>query len=307
MIVSGLFMGTKFPYADFTPHFKKCKLGSMELEIVRADPAGNITILVLSPVTGRENRAEAVAALLADPDLRAEQAGFVVPPAAGGRWRLEMMGGEFCGNAARSFGLLRARQSGRPGAHTQLIEISGMGRPLPVHVDTAAGTAEAEMPAPLAETVLVCGGRRFPAYIFEGITHVIALDMEPGVELLSPLLGAIEQCRLPDAWHHPDALGIMFYDTRKCFMRPLVWVRSSGTTVFESSCGSGSSALGRWLARDAGDGEVSFEPVQPGGSIRVRLVKERGAVRQVFIGGPVGLSAPLRWTPRPGKAPALDG
>ena len=73
----------------------------MELEIVRADPAGNITVFVLSPVEDRDERAAAVSALMADPALKAEQVGFVLQPLnVADPWRLEMMGGEFCGNAA---------------------------------------------------------------------------------------------------------------------------------------------------------------------------------------------------------------
>ncbi|GHV93773.1 diaminopimelate epimerase [Spirochaetia bacterium] len=254
----------------------------MELEIIRADPAGNITIFVLSPVEGREMRAAAAKALLADPALQAEQVGFVLPPDGGGHWRLEMMGGEFCGNAARNFGLYIAGQNGLKGKHTLMIEISGAGQPLPVYVDTEAGTAAVAMPGPLAETEIECAGRRFPVCVFEGITHVIAEDTEPDEELLHSLLGCFE--------HHPDALGVMFYDTKKRFMRPLVWVRATASTVFESSCGSGSAALGVWAARHLRDGGESLALAQPGGIIEVQVEKSEGSVRRLTIGGQVSLS-----------------
>jgi diaminopimelate epimerase len=275
----------------------------MELEIVRADPAGNITIFVLSPVEGREMRAAAARALLADPSLKAEQVGFVLPPRAlplpskASAARLEMMGGEFCGNAARSFGFFIAGQNGLTGKHTLMIEISGARQPLPVYVDTAAGTAAVVMPGPLAETEIECGGRRFPAYVFEGITHVIAEDTEPDEGLLRSLLGRFAESEpqaaagsLPEAWHHPDALGLMFYDTKKCFMRPLVWVRATASTMFESSCGSGSAALGVWAARHLCDGGESLALAQPGGIIEVQVEKSEGRVQRLTIGGQVNLS-----------------
>jgi diaminopimelate epimerase len=259
----------------------------MELEIVRADPAGNITIFVLTPVAGREARIQAARALLQAADLRAEQVGFVMPPPDGsGRWRLEMAGGEFCGNAARSFGLWVAAQTGLTGRHTLPIEASGQAEPLPVRVDTAAGTAEVAIPGPEAETALTCGDRQFPVYRFAGITHIIAGDVEPDEALLPPLIKRLDA----EAGHPPDALGLMFYDTRKRFMRPLVWVRAAGSTVFESSCGSGSAALGVWAARHTRDGEARMELAQPGGVITVRVVKRAGRVRRIFIGGRVGLS-----------------
>jgi diaminopimelate epimerase len=93
----------------------------MGYEIVIADPAKNITVLTLTPVPPEE-RARVAGALLNDPSLKAEQVGFVIPPPHGAPlwrgstlWSLEMMGGEFCGNAARSFGLYVARRTGLAG------------------------------------------------------------------------------------------------------------------------------------------------------------------------------------------------
>jgi diaminopimelate epimerase len=258
----------------------------MELEIVRADPAGNITIFVLSPLVDREARTLATRALLAEADLKAEQVGFVLPPATGREyWRLEMMGGEFCGNAARSFGLFAAAQTGFSG--TLLIEISGQAGPLAVHVDIAAGTAEVEMPGPLAETTVEYKGRRFPVYVFEGITHVIAKDIAPDEALLRPLTACFGE-------NPPPALGVMFYDSRNRFMRPLVWVRAAETTVFESSCGSGSAALGLWLLKDIQDADECFEIIQPGGTIETCVLKKSGVIQRLSIGGTVTLSGSRR-------------
>ena len=266
----------------------------MELEIVRADPAGNITIFVLTPLKDREARALAVRALLADPDLKAEQVGFVIPSAAsppGGLWRVEMMGGEFCGNAARSFGLFVAAQTGLSGRHTLRIGISGQAEPLNVHVNTAAGTAAVEIPGPLTETTVECEGRQFPVYIFEGITHIIAEELEPDEALLRLLLERLEGNKsVSETGFRPEALGVMFYDTRNHFMRPLVWVRAAGSMVFESSCGSGSAALGAWALRNVRAGEETIELAQPGGTITVQAEKRAGCIQRISIGGQVGLS-----------------
>ena len=262
----------------------------MEYEIVRADPAGNITVFVLNPPEGAAERAEAVRALLADPALKAEQVGFAIAPRAGGLWRLEMMGGEFCGNAARSFGLLAARQSGICGRHTLMIETSGMAKPLAVHIDTEAQTAEAEIPPPLAETFVEWEGRRFPAYIFEGISHIIAENVEANEAFARLLIGSLDKCHITGGGQ-ADAAGVMFYDSKKCFMRPVVWVRAAGTFIFESSCGSGSAALGLWAARNTADTETSFAIAQPGGLIETNLVKQAGKITRLSIGGKVTLGA----------------
>ena len=201
----------------------------MSYEIVIADPAKNITVFVLSPVSGPAERAAAAKALLADLSLGAEQVGFVIPPPPeepGRLWRLEMMGGEFCGNAARSFGLYVARQQGFRGQVRVDIEISGMKNPVPVSADVDAGLAEAAMPLPLpiAEETLRFSGRDLPVYVFEGITHVIAPDISPAESVFYEIKAMIGTMRQLDAGHPPDALGVMFYDTATRVMTPAVYV-----------------------------------------------------------------------------------
>jgi diaminopimelate epimerase len=253
----------------------------MKLDIVRADPAGNITIFVLDPVDGSPRRAALAKALLAEPSLKAEQVGFVIPPVPRmkGLWRLEMMGGEFCGNAARSFGLYAGRESGLTGKQDIFIEISGSGAPVLVHADLDTPAAEVEIPGPRGEAVLSWGGRSFPAYFFEGITQVIAEGLEPRRDLVFGLLDKVP----------PTALGVMFYDPRRCFARPAVYVFATESLVFESSCGSGAAALGVHLSANMTGGEGRWEIAQPGGVIEARVRKEAGRITMVSIGGPVTL------------------
>ncbi|MEG1932577.1 MAG: hypothetical protein RR075_05665, partial [Pygmaiobacter sp.] len=61
----------------------------MKLSIRIADPAGNITIFVLSPVP-RTQYAAVAAKLLQLPKFGAEQVAFEVPPQLGGEGRIEM-------------------------------------------------------------------------------------------------------------------------------------------------------------------------------------------------------------------------
>ena len=151
----------------------------MAYDVVIADPAKNITVFVLTPVPPDE-RAQAAGVLLSDPSLKAEQVGFVIPPSRNAPlWRLEMMGGEFCGNAARSFGLYVARRTGLSGEVLLEVEISGADSPVKVRVDTERGLAEASMPPVLARETLAYGGADLPVYVFEGIAHVIAPDIRP--------------------------------------------------------------------------------------------------------------------------------
>ena len=123
-----------------------------ELRVVRADPAGNITLFVLTPVEKAECAAVA-AKLLAIEALKAEQVGFIFP-----NGHMEMEAGEFCGNASRAYGYLLAKQQGLKGRHTMRLSVSGCDHPVAVTVDMDAGTASAEMPLPkLVEQVEVAG------------------------------------------------------------------------------------------------------------------------------------------------------
>ena len=264
----------------------------MKLTIVRADPAGNITIFVLDRIDDPALRLRAAKALLAEPSLKAEQVGFVIPPdtappAAGssaGHWRLEMMGGEFCGNAARSFGLYAAREMGLRGKRELCVGISGVPAPVPVHVDLDASAAEAEIPGPRAETVLSWEGRSLPLYFFDGISHLIAEGLRPSRDMVISLAESVRQAGGPAA-----ALGLMFYDPGRRFMRPAVYVKATESLVFESSCGSGTAALAAYLSRALPGGESRWEISQPGGVIEARVKKHAGGIGVIGIGGPVGL------------------
>jgi diaminopimelate epimerase len=260
------------------------------LNIVKADPAGNITIFVLNgPDLDSAAREEAVKILLADKELRAEQVGFVFAPGTkNGLWRLTMMGGEFCGNAARAFGLLVARMKGLSGRQAFTVDVSGAPHPVNVDVDCDSGDAAVAIPPPNAGAPalgggLVFDGKTLPVYRFDGISHVIAEDATPDKTTFFKVK-ALFQAR----FGKPEALGVMFYDTVKEIMRPVVYVYSSKSLVFESSCGSGAAALACYRFEKMNDATLSVK--QPGGLITTRVITEDGKVKHILIGGKVLLS-----------------
>jgi diaminopimelate epimerase len=262
----------------------------MKYEGVIADPAGNITLFVLSPV---RDRPALVRSVLEDPRLKVEQVGFVLPRPGGELPRLEMMGGEFCGNAARSFGLLCARERGLSGKGELRIGISGMGEPLPVRFDLGGGSASVEIPPPQAKRELPFRGRALGVYDFEGISHVIAPELPPSRELFGEIRGLFEEDSRRQGFPLPGALGIMFWNGASRCMSPAVYVYGPDSLVFESSCGSGTAALGLYLGEELREGRERYFIVQRGGLIEAILEKEGGRVRSLSIGGPVSLSEPL--------------
>lgn len=247
--------------------------------IVLADPAHNRTAFVLDNVAATQRPAVA-RALMARPE-GIEQVGFVCPYEGPAWGRLEMMGGEFCGNAARSFGLYLAQQRGLAGPAEVPVEISGCPHVLNVRVDTTASTARAEMPLPIEVLSVRLQEQDCPVIRFDGITHVIIPDQVPQEDWMHQAQQALSKrfdC---------DALGLLFWDTQQRFLTPVVTVRKTGTTVRESSCGSGCVALAVYLSQTCQNGAGTYVIEQPGGRISAQVIRQEGHIVQASIGGAV--------------------
>ncbi len=260
----------------------------MKLDFVKFDPTGNTTILVTTPVP-RERHGAVAAALLSR--LGGEQVGYVEAPTLPGVVaRLQMMGGEFCGNATMSLGALLARER-RTSRLEVRLEVSGIEGPVPCRVEynAAAGCwiGSVSMPRPerIGEQVLAtdAGPLVVPLVQMPGISHLlIPASVAPDEAQL--------RRRLPE-WNAAlgaDALGALTWDEERSTIDPLVYVPASGTLVRENGCGSGSAAVGCWLARRAGR-DLRTDVRQPGGTITVDARMQGGVVASVTITGRVEL------------------
>lgn len=228
------------------------------------DPAGNITAIVCD--YGDADRLEISKDIL-DKGL-AEQVAFQTEPG-----RIEMMGGEFCGNAARAYGYLQAFALWDKGTHDVMVNISGAAEPVYVKVNLDAGESYAEMPAPLGIDNLAIGNESYPVVRMEGIDHMI-VKSEPDEDFAAEAIKAMVDT------FNSDACGVMFVEESK--MTPVVHVVETESTVWESSCGSGSVAAAWYLAKgDTG----SFTLQQPGGEIRVSI----NQLGEIMMGGKVSI------------------
>ena len=255
----------------------------MELNVLRANPAGNITLFVLDPVP-IGGRAGLASRLMALPGSDVEQVGFVCPPASGCAGRMEMAGGEFCGNAARAFGMLMAQRLG--GLPQVLVEVSGCHRPVTVDVDLAAGTARAQMPLPRGVGRTEVDGCPATMVDLVGIAHLVVEDVPPSLEFF--------QKAEPLFWDIPDldAYGVIFLDSAKGAITPLVKVPAADSLVWEGSCGSGSLAAAVAQSQNAPDGPFVRTYIQPAGAVEAAVLRRDGEEVSAWIGGPVRLDAP---------------
>ncbi|MBQ4578462.1 MAG: hypothetical protein IJA84_05305 [Clostridia bacterium] len=252
----------------------------MELSYILADPSGNTTAFVLTPVA--RERYGAVARQVMEA-LDAEQVAFIRDG------RMDMMGGEFCGNASRSFALWQAlcREDGlslRPftGEQTVTVRVSGAPAPLEVTLRGADAALYAAIRMPLPLRVLPLTHPELGAVTlveYPGISHLVLEERQPcdgdlaaARELLTGL-GADSGC-----------FGLLYTDGSR--MRPLVYVRDTDTLVWENSCASGTCAVAaaRALAQNA---SLRLELFQPGGSLTAKAELQAGGLTALILDGPV--------------------
>ena len=264
-----------------------------EYTVVVLDPAGNVTAIVCSDVPAAE-RARVAAQILRLPELGIEQVAFLTAPRSGGEIRLEMMGGEFCGNALRCAGFYQALRNGAQGKSCVFAEISGADGVQPVMADTAEGTASTVMPLPLSVQPAGWVDVQAARVTLAGTTHFVNDCAQPDETLVQRAIAAA-----PEA----SAVGAIFLDRAHGSIKPVVFVRETASCVAENSCASGSVATAVVLTADFADGFTVIGIGQPGGTLEVGVQRTDGAVTGLSIGGAVRLAQTLTVT-LPGAAAA---
>ena len=267
----------------------------MEIEFVKISPTQNMTILVTSPVD-RQFHKDAAKKIMAYDNVHAEQVGFVEKPEnPKAQARLQMAGGEFCGNAAMSLcayliwnGDVKCE---REEQCTIPIEVSGASDVLYCDIKKKDEYFLAKINMPIPETIgsfdVEIAGCSLPVVYMPGITHVIADTDKVSVSkdmLLETLVFN------PGSFTKEDAFGIMFYDKKAGFIEPFVHVATAGTKMWERGCGSGTAALGAYLAHVAGK-SVKVDIAQPGGVITVEADIADGKLTSIRVEGKAVIAA----------------
>ena len=234
----------------------------MKLEFVKLSPAQNMTVIVKTPVPRRQ-QSDVAGRLIDYAGVFAEQAGFIEPPTLpGAECRLQMMGGEFCGNATMCMAALTARDGGiQPGETRDInVEISGAEGVLNCRVSCTEDGYVCKTRMPLPESVEKLNG--YSLVRLPGITHAILKCAAPA----SLRTGAEEMLREIAALLDDEAVGLMLYSPATAEMIPLVYVKATDTMIWERGCGSGSAAVGALAAWEK-QADVQIPLLQPGGTI----------------------------------------
>ncbi len=251
-----------------------------KIDIIVANPSGNITIFVKTPVPRSEYQPVA-AQLLAMDEFAAEQVAFILPQTPGSEsgvdGAMEMCGLEFCGNASRSFALMLAQEAGETGITKKTVQVSGCTEPLTVELDMESQRAKIRMPDPLS-----CEKKQECTIVdFGGILHIIVEDLPPEKEIFEMM-----HRRIYDQMN-PPAMGVMFWDSAEKKLTPVVYVKDVDTTYFEGSCGSGTTALAAAFSLGKPDGTYSWTVPQPAGTIDATAVVKDGRAAELYIESPV--------------------
>ncbi len=255
-----------------------------KVRYVRLNPTGNLTCLVLDPVAEAE-RPQVTAALM----NRCEQVGYLMPAEApGAAARLQMMGGEFCGNAAMATAAwLTAENAGaaeRENGTELLLEVSGAEEPVRCGIrrEPDGWRGRVQMPLPREAFAAEISGRRLQAVRFPGMLHLVsggALSRPEAEELMEAAKN-----RFPDA-----AIGLMQWCGGR--LTPLVWVRESGTQVWETACGSGTAAAACAESLRRG-GPVRISASQPGGILEAETEWNEKKLSRIWLSGKVTWETP---------------
>ena len=167
-----------------------------------------------------------------------------------------------------------------------LMQVSGAPEPVNCRIRRTGEAFEGTVEMPPVREIREenIAGTAFTLVRMDGIVHLIyegdPLKKEDAEKLLKEAASALSD----------DAVGLLQWNRDTQYMRPLVYVRGSGSMVWENGCGSGSAAVGAAEALRAGNGMRVTQVKQPGGVISVSAEAQEGKIISLQITGQVRLN-----------------
>jgi diaminopimelate epimerase len=265
----------------------------MEIQFIKTNPTENMTILVETQIPVEKQLAVGQK-LISYNSVYGEQAGFIQEPKdQRAEKALRMMAGEFCGNATLSLAawLMEQKCMSMGEKESVLLEVSGAKNLVLCEIqrEEQGYFGKVDMPLPLSidwELFQLEGEiLTLPVVHFDGITHIIVERKIWGDDAKSKA----EQASMIWRDKMSEAFGILLWDGITGQLEPLVCVKNA-SLIWERGCGSGTSAIGAFLAMQAGRG-VSLQCKQPGGTMGVKASMKDGKLASLQISGHVSIVA----------------
>lgn len=261
-----------------------------------------MTIFVLDQVP-RDMQIYVAKKLMSYSNIYAEQVGFVEKVSLHKELedkclRLQMAGGEFCGNATRALAALLVHNqypniTKVEDRHIVQLEVSGIDPIISCEVyktqkdNTYLSKVNMPLPKEIRDFCFEADDTVFSGIKveFQGITHFIVDSKKVKNKDLFFELIKNEMDKT-----HYNAFGIMFYDYNEQFLKPLVYVKDIDSLFWERSCASGTSALGAaltYIKKKSIDQKVR----QPGGQLQVITKWSGSNVESIHLDGTVEIVA----------------
>ena len=249
----------------------------------RANPCGNITGFVVAPVYPGYRKAY-TDCIMEQIDKDVEQVAFISPAYEGAPLRMDMMGGEFCANATRAYGLYSASFYDTDGLVDIEVYVSGHEGTTDVIADVENQKAYVAIDDPIGKENVKIDGKDYTLIKLHGISHLI-VEEEEDKEFVDKALEVLKKD------HKDEAYGVLFFDKEKLEMIPYIYVEGSETLFRESSCGSGTIAVVNYLEDDIAklDEDYKISIKNPAGELEV-FVYEFEDGKKFCVGGKVELS-----------------
>ena len=241
------------------------------IKFYKVSPGGNTTILLDTTQVKPELRPAWSNIVMNPLHLGAEQVGFIDWPNELEAFdqslpRLDMMGGEFCGNACRSYAAVLALELGKPLPWRGKIATSGIETPVPCFVNAHQGQLDSAINVPLLNQISIEPFEGGALVRLPGITHILLPGNEDHhLEMVEDLKKcALNWKRKLNLLNEP-AVGCIWFDFNKqaANMLPLVWVRSTNSYCLETACGSGAIALALYLGTIVGQKSCALPSANP--------------------------------------------
>lgn len=249
----------------------------------RANPCGNITGFVVAPVYPGYRKAY-TDCIIEQIDKDVEQVGFISPAYEGAPLRMDMMGGEFCANATRAYGLYSAGFYDTDGLVDIEVYVSGHQGTTDVIADVKNQKAYVALDAPIGRENLTIAGKDCTLIKLHGISHLV-VEGEEDRDFVDKALEVLKKD------YKDEAYGVLFFNKEMLEMIPYVYVEGSDTLFREGSCGSGTVAVVNYLESDIDklDEDYKIAIKNPAGELEV-FVYEFEDGKKFCVGGKVELS-----------------
>ncbi|MGJ3196416.1 diaminopimelate epimerase [Peribacillus frigoritolerans] len=266
-----------------------------EIEFIKFNPTQNMTILVKTNYLVEEYK-HIASKIMSYDSVHAEQVGFIEKPINNkAAAKLQMAGGEFCGNACMALAAFIASEKGLK--HNDLAEIileaSGTDKLISCQMkrnsDEYHCLVTMPIPKKIEQRTIKYDGTDLNMIIvrYHEFIHIV-IEVEEfnktvreKAQSLAKLLGVTLGANL---------IGVLLYKSKSEEMAPLIYVPHLDSMIWERGCGSGTASLGAYLAWK-NKGEIVTNIRQPGGDIKVFATCHGEELTSLMIEGSVQIVA----------------